>query len=176
LIVCADKEVWQYRFDTKQIFIYPLAKDERKRAIEEGPLPFLFNMKAAEAAQRYQMALQAQDQKTYLVQIRPLLDADKESFSIAWVYLDRDYLLPRRIYLLAPDKQSSKDFRLSNIRANQNVDAKKFVGVVPPGKGWKVERNPAAIEPPRQSTRPQRGQPNAQSAQRPAAGGDAQPR
>jgi TIGR03009 family protein len=176
LIVCAEKEVWQYRFDSRQIFIFPLARDERKRAIEEGPLPFLFNMKAAEAAKRYEMSLQAEYRKTYQIKILPLLDADKESFSVAWVELDRDYLLPTRIYLWAPDRKSTKDFRLSRIRPNGDVAAAKFVGVMPPGKGWKVERNPAAADPPRQSTRPQRGQPNTQAAQRPAASGNTQPR
>jgi TIGR03009 family protein len=173
-IVCTDKEVWQYRWDTKQIFIFPLDRDARKRAVEEGPLPFLFNMRAAEATQRYDMALQAEDKTTYLVKIRPLLDTDKESFSIAWVYLDRDFLLPRRIFLLAPDKKSSKDFQLSNIQANQPVVAHRFVGV-DPGKGWKVERNPGAAAPARANPRPKRGQADAQAAQRPSVG-DTQPR
>ena len=56
-IICTGKEVWQYRSDTQQIFIFPLGKDEQKKAIEEGPLPFLFNMQADDARQRYQMTL-----------------------------------------------------------------------------------------------------------------------
>src|SRR5579883_1135188 len=44
LIICTGKEVWQYRTDLKQIFIYPLAKQDQQHALEEGPLPFLFNM------------------------------------------------------------------------------------------------------------------------------------
>jgi TIGR03009 family protein len=167
-VVCTDKEVWQYQWDTGHIFIFPLDRDARKRAIEEGPLPFLFNMRAAEATQRYQMALQAEDRETYLVKILPLWDTDKQSFSVAWVYLDHDYLLPKRIYLVSPDKKSTKDFRLSRIRANQTVDAGKFVGKVPPGKGWKVERNPGGPEPARTILR-KRGQTNPQAAQRPAA-------
>ena len=43
-IVCTGQEVWHYRYDVKQIYIFPLDKDQRKRALEEGPLPFLFNM------------------------------------------------------------------------------------------------------------------------------------
>ncbi len=142
-IVCTGQEVWHYRYEVKQVFIYPLDKNQRKRALEEGPLPFLFNMRAAEARQRYDMALQAQNEKNYLVMIKPLLQEDQDSFSIAWVYLDKDFLLPTRIYLLAPDKKSSKDFQLSQIQANQPVKERFFVGV-DPGKPWKVERNPAA--------------------------------
>ena len=44
-IICTGNEVWQYKSDTQQIFIFPLEKDEQKKAIEEGPLPFLFNMR-----------------------------------------------------------------------------------------------------------------------------------
>jgi TIGR03009 family protein len=175
-IVCTDKEVWQYRWDAAQIFIFPLDRNARKRAIEEGPLPFLFNMKAAEVVQRYEVVLQAEDQKKYTVRIQPRLDIDKESFSIAWIYLDHDFLLPTRIFLLSPDRETTKDFRLSNIRANQAVDAYKFVGVVPPGKNWTVERNPGGTEPARGSTRTKRGQANPQAAQRPGADGAAQPR
>ena len=34
---------------SSKIYIFPLDKDQRKRALEEGPLPFLFNMRAADA-------------------------------------------------------------------------------------------------------------------------------
>ncbi len=54
-IICGATEVWQYLYPVKQIFVYPLAKEQRQRALDEGPLPFLFNMKAKEANARYKM-------------------------------------------------------------------------------------------------------------------------
>ena len=36
----------------------------QQRALEEGPLPFLFNFKAADAKKRYEMALVAEDATT----------------------------------------------------------------------------------------------------------------
>ena len=36
-IVCGPNEVWQYLYEGRQIFIYPLAKGERQRALDEGP-------------------------------------------------------------------------------------------------------------------------------------------
>jgi TIGR03009 family protein len=167
-IVCTGEEVWHYRSDVKQIIIYPLDKDQRKRAVEEGPLPFLFNMRAAEAKQRYQMVLKGENNKVFLVMIKPLLKEDKDSFSVAWVYLDRNFLLPTRIVLVSPDKKSSRDFRLSDIRANRPVDNRKFVGV-DPGKPWKIERNPGAAAPADARGRGARRQPAGQAAQRPAA-------
>jgi TIGR03009 family protein len=174
-IICTKDEVWQYRFDLKQIFVFPLDKNARKRALEEGPLPFLFNMKADEATARYDMLLLEEDAKKILLKITPKLKEDLESFSSAWVLLDAKFLLPTRILLLAPDKKSTKDFYLSNIRANQPVNA-AFFRVGDPGKPWKIERNPGGAAPPRANGMAPRQQPNEQAAQRPRAADVDQPR
>jgi TIGR03009 family protein len=175
-IVCTGDEVWHYRYDVKQIYIFPLDKNQRKRAIEEGPLPFLFNMNVADAQRRYQMELVGEDQKKgYMVRVVPKLKEDQESFSVAWVQLDKAFLLPTRVYLLAPDKKSSKDFQLSKIKANQPVDGQFFVGVNP-GKGWKVERNPGGQAPAPADANGPRRKPNGQPPQRAAAPADGQPR
>ncbi len=87
-IVCTENEVWQYRFDDQHIFVFPLDKNARKRAIEEGPLPFLFNMKAKEAEARYDMVLLEKDAKRILLKITPKLKEDQDSFSMALVVLD----------------------------------------------------------------------------------------
>lgn len=139
-IVCTGDEVWQYDSDTKQVIIYPLDKDQAAKALEEGPLPFLFNMKAADAKKRYHMALISEDEKTYGVKITPKLDVDQASFSTALIQLDRTYLLPVRILLQSPDGKSQKDFQLSGIRPNAKVAEGTFVGKTDPS--WKVVRNP----------------------------------
>jgi TIGR03009 family protein len=174
-IVCTGDEVWHYRYDVKQIFIFPLDKNQRKRAIEEGPLPFLFNMNVADAQRRYQMELVGEDQKSYMVRAMPRLKEDQESFSVAWVQLDRDFLLPTRVHLLAADRKSSKDFLLSKIEPNKQVNGQFFVGVNP-GKGWKLERNPGGPAPAPADAKGLRRQPNGQAAQRAAAPGEGQPR
>jgi TIGR03009 family protein len=141
MLVMTGDEVWNYKFDVEQCFIFPLPKDQDKRALEGGPLPFLFNMKAAEAERRYHMTLLAQDDKRYLVRVEPLLQQDKEDFSTALVTLERTFLLPERILLLSPDRKSTRDYRLSHHKANLPVADSFFQGVNP-GKGWKVVRNP----------------------------------
>jgi TIGR03009 family protein len=144
-IVCAQNEVWQYLYDTKQIFIFPLAKGERQRALEEGPLPFLFNMKAKEAEERYEMTLVDQNAQSYVVKVIPRLKEDKESFKTALLYLEKTYLLPSRIALLNADGKGSRVYHLSDIRPNAAVEDKWFQG----GrlKGWTVQNNPAAQAP-----------------------------
>ena len=146
-IVCTGQEVWQYKSDTQQIFIFPLGKDQKQKAIEEGPLPFLFNMRAADAKKRYEMRLISEDEKGYGISIIPKLDEDKESFSIAYVNLDRDYLLPVRILMISPDKKSQKDFRLGSIYPNKKVNEKNFEGKAL-GSPWKIVRNPGGADRP----------------------------
>jgi TIGR03009 family protein len=144
-VVCSDKDVWQYLYETKQILIFPLAKEQRQRALEEGPLPFLFNMRADEAAKRYQMTLLDEDEKFYVVKVIPRLKEDQDSFKTALLTLEKTYLLPSRIALLNADGKSTRDYRLTSIKPNAKVDAKWFAGV--PLKGWKLVQNPAAQAP-----------------------------
>ncbi len=141
-IICGEKEVWQYLHPTKQIFVYPLAKESRQRALEEGPLPFLFNMKAQQAEARYEMKLVKEDQQYYYVLVRPKLPADKEEFRTAQIVLDKKWLLPVRIYLTSPDNKSTKDFRFEHVVPNAEVKNAWFQGH--PAKDYKLERNPQA--------------------------------
>jgi TIGR03009 family protein len=147
-IVCTGNEVWQYTSDTQQIFVFPLGADEQKKAVEEGPLPFLFNMRADDARKRYQMTLMTEDEKGYGVRIKPKLKEDKDSFSVAFVNLDRKYLLPLRILMISPDGKSSKDFRLGPMYPNRPVNDKNFDGK-PLGPPWKLVRNPGGEQRPR---------------------------
>jgi hypothetical protein len=86
------------------------------------------------------MSLQGENDRVYFVVIKPRLKEDKENFSTAWVYLDRKFLLPVRIILFTPDGQSTRDFQLKDIEANQGVSDETFRGIK--FKGWAVERNP----------------------------------
>ncbi|MDG3002977.1 outer membrane lipoprotein-sorting protein [Paludisphaera mucosa] len=147
-IICTGNEVWQYKSDTRQIFVFPLEKDQAAKAIEEGPLPFLFNMKAEEAKQRYEIGLMPPpNDKSFGISIKPKLDVDKESFSHAFVQLDRAYMLPVRIVLVSPDGKSKKDFKLESVKPNATVKEENFVGKE--FAKWKVIRNPAGEERPR---------------------------
>jgi TIGR03009 family protein len=146
-IICTGSEVWQYDSDTKQIIIYPLEKDQAAKALEEGPLPFLFNMKADDAKRRYDMTLISQDAKGYGISVRPKLEVDQESFSQAFVQLYRKYLLPVRIVLHSPDGKSQKDFQLGEIKPNAKLNDDTFTGKT--DASWKVVRNPGGDERPR---------------------------
>jgi TIGR03009 family protein len=165
LIICTGTEVWQYRPENLQIFVYPLEKDMQQRALEEGPLPFLFNFKAAEAKRRYEMALAAENENYYLIRIIPRLEIDKEAFMKALVWLDRkQYLLPKRISLYAIDGKSTKDFTIEKQTPNKELPDANFVGGAL--RGWKLVRNPGGEVAPA---------PKATRANPPAPAGDAAP-
>jgi TIGR03009 family protein len=143
-IVCGQSDVWQYLHEARQILIYPLAKGERQRALDEGPLPFLFNMKAQEAEQRYEMYYVGENQKYYAVKVHPRLKEDIGTFKSAYIYLDKTYLLPARILLSTPpDGRSTRDFTLEAINPNAEVKETFFKGGV--FKGWAVVKNPAGL-------------------------------
>jgi TIGR03009 family protein len=141
-IICTGQEVWQYLSSSKQIFIYPLERQSQKRALEEGPLPFLFNFREAEARQRYELSPVSkpeEENECYWIGIKPRLVMDRDAFSLAFVRLDKRLMLPDRIYLIAPDGKSKRDYRLTNIKRNQPVMVANFRGQRIPG--WKVIDN-----------------------------------
>ncbi|SIO65477.1 TIGR03009 family protein [Singulisphaera sp. GP187] len=139
-IICTGKEVWQYRSDTHQVFVHELGVQQRQRALQEGPLPFLFNFQADDARNRYQMKLQTEDAKSYVIYVLPQLPIDKECFSAAWVELDKTMLLPTQIVLVDPEKKGKKFFVISGIKPNAPVMAANFQGqkLGPP---WKIMYN-----------------------------------
>ncbi|MGE3819598.1 MAG: outer-membrane lipoprotein carrier protein LolA [Isosphaeraceae bacterium] len=142
-IVCTGTEIWQYSSGAKQIFIFPLERQAQKRALEEGPLPFLFNMKAAEAEARYTMSLVNQTADYWVISVVPKERIDRESFSKAFLKLNRKTFLPDEIFLVSPDDTSTKRFYLEKVRPNAKVNGENFKGKVL-GPPWVVVRNPAA--------------------------------
>jgi len=141
-IICTGKEVFHYQTASKQIFIYPLNAEERARALEEGPLPFLFNMKADKAKQRYKMELFSEKDNYAWIQIFPLEKIDQETFSKVYVQLNTQRFLPDRLIIFAPNGKDTQDYKFSTIKMNSGIAANNFEGVLP--KGWDVVRNPAA--------------------------------
>lgn len=141
-IICTGKEVFHYQTASKQVFIYPLSPEERSRALEEGPLPFLFNMKADKAKLRYKMVLFSEKDNYAWIQIFPLEKIDQETFSKVYVQLNTQRFLPDRLIIFAPNGKDTQDYKFSTIKMNSSIALNNFEGVLP--KGWDVVRNPTA--------------------------------
>ncbi len=168
-IVCTGKEVLQYEYDEKAIYVYPLDKEARQKALQQGPLPFLFNMKAADARQRYGMTLLKQTKDEYTIAIVPREEIDKQSFNQAFVILNKLNFLPNRLLLLPVGEKEKQEFRFTMIAPNQPVPDGYFhpsIDLV----GWKVNRNEEAGKTPAagQSAAPA-GRPVQNLAKKPAA-------
>jgi TIGR03009 family protein len=169
-IRCTGRDVYHYRSANNQIFIYPMPAQQRERALQEGPLPFLFNMRAEEAKKRYDMILYDETLTSYVILIAPREQIDREAFIRADVILDKQRFLPDAIKLYAPNGQDTQTYWFrkekegSYIRTNVPVNDKNFEGLVL--KGWDVIRNPggegrssgvnAMVPPPRRQQPPPR--------------------
>src|SRR5579864_5834203 len=142
-IRCTGQQVYLYRNKDKQIHIYPLPKQEQQRALEEGPLPFLFNMRAAEAKKRYYMIFHSETLTDYVIRIQPRLEIDRQEFMQADILLDKEKLLPSAIRLYAPNGKETRTFRFKDnqklgtyINPNAQVNEDNFKGRTL--KGWDV--------------------------------------
>ncbi len=143
-IVCTGTEVLQYAWDTRQIIVHPLDKEIRQKALQQGPLPFLFNMNAAETKRRYSMSLLKQNEREYLIGIVPSEQIDKGAFTQAFLWLSKETYLPNKLVLYPVGGKDPVEYRFKGenavIRANVAMD-KSFFGFtkIP---GWKVIVNP----------------------------------
>ena len=170
-IVCTGKEVLQYEWDEKAVYIYPLDKEARQKALQQGPLPFLFNMKAADARARYGMTLLAQPQRPddYLIAIVPREEIDRDSFNRAFVYLNKKSFLPSMVILYPVGDKDKQEFNFTLIQPNKPIDDAYFH---PPTNipDWKIVRNDpqAAAANPAQAAPPQ-GRPTQAVTKRPAS-------
>jgi TIGR03009 family protein len=157
-IVCTGNHILQFAHETQQVFVFPLAKDARKRALDEGPLPFLFNTRAAELKQRYQLWLADENPDLFLIGVLPRWESDKETFSRAYIWLNKKRFLPDKLLLVAPNEQDRREYTFKEITENQPVDPETFRPRKPPG--WTVVNNPAATQAPpaRAGARPLAGE------------------
>jgi TIGR03009 family protein len=154
-IVCTGAEVIQYSWDVRKMIVYPLDEESRQKALQQGPLPFLFNMKASEAKKRYTMTLRKQDEKDYLIEITPNEEIDKKSFSRAFLWLSKTTFLPNQLWLYTIGEKERQEFRFAGgyntIVANKPLDKNFFLKKT--YGGWTVINNPGADDAPGDPTK-----------------------
>jgi TIGR03009 family protein len=154
-IICTGKHVLQYAYPTRQVFVYPLSQEARNRALEEGPLPFLFNMQAASLEARFKLRLRDQVGEAYLIEIFPRLPHDQESFASARLWLNMKTYLPDKLVLYSTTAKDRKEYEFCAIHTNPEIKPSLFQGISP--EGWTIVRNPGpSPAPPRAATRSRR--------------------
>jgi TIGR03009 family protein len=154
-IIFAGTHVLQYAYATKQIFVFPIAREERNRVLQEGPLPFLFNMRASELTKRYSMTLIDQNQDAYFIRIDPTLNPDRADFGHAFLWLNKRSFLPDKLLIVDVNGKDTKEYKFTSIKENARIDPQVFQGKK--FAGWKVVENPSpdSVQPAeRSSARP----------------------
>lgn len=169
--VCTGTEVYQYDnrdARRRQVTITPLPPELQGHAISEGPLPFIFGMKAEQAKRRYGLrlvplgGLRRQD---VCIEVTPKRQEDLANFSRALVVLDTEVYLPRAIqveerrsapagdpaskpvsryvYFFYVNLDRAKQITRSTIEVNPRINERDFVN--PPTRGYRVIRNDALL-------------------------------
>ncbi len=184
-IIATGEAVYHFRGPERKGFIYPLNPDHQRRELQEGPLPFMFNMQAAEAKRRFDMqvvkeipAKDDQPAKCY-IKIIPLLPVDREEYHQAVVLLNLETFLPEALRLWGPNDKDTKDYLFQEVQRNPTISPAYFNGrkmaedFKKPPYGYKVEVvQEAPVPPPAGAGRV--GQPSGRPAQ-PASRPDARP-
>ncbi len=123
-IVCDGRNVYQFLGPPKRIFVYPQEKDAQIKSLNQGPLPFLFNMSVAKAKARYDMVLEEERKDSYLIKIIPKLAIDREEYSQALVKLrklENGRFQPEAIRTWTPDGRDTKTFAFGKDSLKENA-------------------------------------------------------
>jgi len=143
-ILCTGAEVVQYDGEAHLINVYPLPKEDRQRALQEGPLPFLFNMKAAQVKKRYHIFLMDEGAAAYRLKIIPLEDIDRDAFSLAVMDLNKKTFLPDVLQLHSPNGKERQTYYFTGpglaLKPNAPIEPRNFQMEKNPK--WKVVVNP----------------------------------
>jgi TIGR03009 family protein len=143
-IICTGDTVYHFDGASKQIFEYPLAKEDREAALQQGPLRFLFNMRREDVLRRYHMILVKEDDDKLTIQIVPKLDIDKNAFDQAVLVLRKATFLPETI-TLKETNGNTQWFLLTQVAANKPINDMNFD---PQLKEWKKRNYELVKNPP----------------------------
>ncbi|MEW4566958.1 TIGR03009 domain-containing protein [Tautonia sp. JC769] len=155
-ILANGGEVVEFDGALRQITIFPLPKDAQQRALEEGPLPFLFRMNIEDFKRRYRANLMPPNQEgTHRIAIYPKIAADRDAFSVAVLILDAKTLQPKSIHTLAPNGKDKQNYYIKELKANVAIKPELFVwdsakAQQAQNDGWRIVRNPdqPGVQPP----------------------------
>jgi TIGR03009 family protein len=101
--VCTGKEVIKINEKEKTYEKLPIPPDSQGENIMDGPLPFLFGMKADQAKKRYRLSLNEKTSKEVIwLDVYPREQKDAANWSKATVIIDAKSFEPHAVKLLDP--------------------------------------------------------------------------
>lgn len=118
--ICTGKEVLTINDESREYEVFPLPPDLQGQNIINGPLPFLFGLKAREAQQRFDMELLSNDKDTALILAQPLKPDDQANYSEARILLDKTTFLPKAVRLLDPSGNRETRYWFKDLKPNDS--------------------------------------------------------
>ena len=117
--VCTGKEIIKINEKEKTYEKLSIPPDSQGENIMDGPLPFLFGMKAEKAKIRYQFVLKNNDKNEIKLDVLPRLQKDAANWSKATVILEPVTFKPVAVKLLDPTgAESVHVFKVKDIKIN----------------------------------------------------------
>jgi TIGR03009 family protein len=152
--VCDGHWIYEFDYRNKKLILQELPPEMRGQAIGKGPLPFLFNAKAAELRERFwiRVVTPADASQEYWLEAVPRTQEDAANFKMAHVVIDAKDYMPKAIVLFdrnfVPGKPTSRtsfefyerDVNYSVIPEKLNVRREFFEPEL--RKGWTKEVRP----------------------------------
>lgn len=155
LLICDGRSVYKFDFAQKVLRQYVLPPGMQGEAIVEGPLPFLFNAKAAKLKARYFTRIVATptgQRPQWVLEAWPRTQRGAADFFKADIILDAKTMLPIAVQLHDPrvqgvDQGNRTVYELSGTKVNASnpLDILKdpFKAAKPSGWTLEVQRPPA---------------------------------
>jgi len=137
--VCDGKSVYEFNHKTKQLIEHVLPPELQGKAIQDGPLPFLFGAQASKLKERYFMRVITPPnvRNQIWLEAYPRYQRDAANFQRAELILSvtETDLQPFALQLYSPNGKDRTVFQFQDIQINdpwRNLQISPFLVVTPP--------------------------------------------
>jgi TIGR03009 family protein len=117
--VCTGEFIVQINDKEKTYSVIEIPPENRGKNIIDGPLPFLFGMKAEQAKMRYFLKLLPGREGQVWLSVKPRRREDAANWREATVIIDDQTFLPFAVRLVDPSGQGTTVHTFSNIEVNK---------------------------------------------------------
>ena len=107
--------------ERREHLLWPIDEQDRGRLPAILALPFFWKLTAESMKCRHEVELLKEKAGAWFLRITPRSRDGSPSFSRAFLELEQASFLPRRYALISPDGKSSKHFRITRARCNQEA-------------------------------------------------------
>jgi TIGR03009 family protein len=151
--VCSGAFLYEFSQQKKEIRAHELPKPKEGQVSDDNFLGFLFGMKATAAKQRYDLKLDHTDKDYIYVMIEPRFAADKVDFKRAQMVLNKNTMLPRRLWFEQANSTETT-WDVFELKSNDKTIDRREFDKPTPDPGWKMVNAPKDAESPPRVARP----------------------